>query len=505
MAKRKQTSIDLQTKLKILEEVDRDVLKKSAIAEKYGLPKSTLSTILKDREKILNAAASGSGNKSKRFRSAKYEDVETLLLEWFNHMRASNVPLSGPIIQSKANEIAKSLDILDFSCSAGWLYRFQKRHSISSLVICGEANKVDEEGANNWLREFDQVREKYASCDVYNMDETGLFYNLFPSRTLGIKGDKCHGGGRSKQRLTVVLVCNADGSDKHRPWVIGKSEKPRCFKNINVDSLPCIYSHHKKAWIDSSSFRKWLLRFNNRMVAQNRHVLLTLDRCTAHNIHDLNLTNVKVHFFPPNATSRLQPLDQGIIALMKRSYRKRLVRAAIRAAEKDMETPTWSVLDAVKAIAASWESVSSQNIQNCFTRAWRHTDANPVDDLEGDNDSTLNDEWNTLQDVANPGVSFEEFVSADDDVAVCAPVESGVQAVVSEVQEMSSEESEEDNIIPPTRQDVLHALETLERFAATSEVTANFTEAMSTVGREVTRHFRSHLRQRNIQEFFTRK
>ena len=36
-------------------------------------------------------------------------------------------------------------------------------------------------------------------------------------------------------------------------------------------------------------------------------------------------------------------------------------------------------------------------------------------------------------------------------------------------------------------------LDTLERFAATSELTASFTEAMSTVGREVTRHLRSRL------------
>ena len=111
MAKRKQSSIDLQTKLKILEEVDHAVSKKKIIAEKFGIAKSTLSTIIKDREKIINAAASGSGNKSKRIRSAKYEDMETLLLEWFNHMRASNVPISEPIIQSKENDIAKIIDM----------------------------------------------------------------------------------------------------------------------------------------------------------------------------------------------------------------------------------------------------------------------------------------------------------------------------------------------------------------------------------------------------------
>ena len=100
--------------------------KKTRIEEQFGIAKSSLSTILKHREKIIDATASGSIT-CKRIRSAKYEDIETLLLDWFNLMRVSDVPLSGPIIRSKANEIAKSLDIQGFSCSAGWLYRFQKR------------------------------------------------------------------------------------------------------------------------------------------------------------------------------------------------------------------------------------------------------------------------------------------------------------------------------------------------------------------------------------------
>ncbi|XP_049840414.1 tigger transposable element-derived protein 6-like [Schistocerca gregaria] len=198
----------------------------------------------------------------KDFVPPSMKTTETLLLEWFNHMQASNIPLTVPVIQSKGSDIAKDMGIEGIRCSAGWLYRFQKRHSISSVQICGEASKADEESANSWLHELNRVKEKYSSCDVFNMDETGFFKNLFPNHTLGIKGDKCHVGARSKQYVTVVLCCNADGSEKFRPWVIGKSEKPRCFKNIYMDALPCIYSHHKKSWIDGTSFRKWLLKID---------------------------------------------------------------------------------------------------------------------------------------------------------------------------------------------------------------------------------------------------
>ncbi|XP_049771006.1 tigger transposable element-derived protein 6-like [Schistocerca cancellata] len=165
----------------------------------------------------------------------------------------------------------------------------------------------------------------------------------------------------------------------------------------------------------------------------------------------MNLSNIKVQFFPPNATSRLQPLDQGIISLIKRAYRKRLVRAAIRAAENNSATPNWNLLDAIKAIAAAWNSVSAHHMGKCFNRGWRHSNTEDVHGLE---DATSPDEWTVLQDVANPGISFEEFISVDDDVAVCASVESDVPKAVNKVQEGPSEESEEEentDNFPPTR------------------------------------------------------
>ena len=40
------------------------------------------------------------------------------------------------------------------------------------------------------------------------------------------KEELCRGGKNSKERLTVLLCCNADGSEKLTPIVIGKSKKP---------------------------------------------------------------------------------------------------------------------------------------------------------------------------------------------------------------------------------------------------------------------------------------
>ena len=46
---------------------------------------------------------------------------------------------------------------------------------------------------------------------------------------MAFKGELCHGGKNSKERLTVLLCYNADGSEKLTSIVIGKFKKPRCF------------------------------------------------------------------------------------------------------------------------------------------------------------------------------------------------------------------------------------------------------------------------------------
>jgi hypothetical protein len=65
------------------------------------------------------------------------------------------------------------------------------------------------------------------------------------SQTYAFKGESCHGGKWSKDRITVLVCTNMDGSEKMPLLVTGKSEKPRCFKHVK--SLPCTYKHNSSA------------------------------------------------------------------------------------------------------------------------------------------------------------------------------------------------------------------------------------------------------------------
>lgn len=76
---------------------------------------------------------------------------------------------------------------------------------------------------------------------------------------------------KSKERRSVLLCGNMDGSDFLKPLVIGKYENPRCFKGVK--SLPVIYRANKRAWMTSDIFIEWLRIVDRQMFSQKRSIL----------------------------------------------------------------------------------------------------------------------------------------------------------------------------------------------------------------------------------------
>ena len=165
--------------------------------------------------------------------------------------------------------------------------------------------------------------------DRFNADETGFMWKATPTQTLNLRGEKCTGGKRSKDRVTVLVACNQDGTEKLPLLVIGKYARPRCFRNSNMNLLPVTYESQRKAWMDNILFEKWVRQVDRRTRVANRHIMLLLDNCTSHVIFN-GLTNTKLIFFPPNCTSKLQPADQGIIQNLKVNYRKTMIRRMLQ-------------------------------------------------------------------------------------------------------------------------------------------------------------------------------
>jgi hypothetical protein len=253
--------------------------------------------------------------------------METVLFTWYQQARVSSIPIDATILREKAKIIAAQLNMDYFSASSGWLSGFKERNGLVFKKLAEESADVSVKSTDAWLESLPSLLEGYEPRDVYNADETGLFFNVLPDRTLAYKGETCHGGKHSKDRLTVLLCVNSDGIDKQVPIVIGKSSKPRCFKD--VQKLPIKYHANSKAWMTTEIFCSFLCSLDTQMRAQNRKIILFVGNCAAHPKDTPFLQNVRVVWYPANCTSALQPLDLRIIHSFKACYRKRLVQASI--------------------------------------------------------------------------------------------------------------------------------------------------------------------------------
>ena len=125
--------------------------------------------------------------------------------------------------------------------------------------------------------EIRSLIEQYSPSDVFNFDETSIFYDLPPNKTLSTVRN--NGKKIVKSRVTVTLCCNASGSEKLEPMIIGKFIKLRCFKGVEIEKRGIVYATNSNAWMTVIIFNEWLHQFNLRM--HGRKVLLLLDNASS--------------------------------------------------------------------------------------------------------------------------------------------------------------------------------------------------------------------------------
>ena len=91
---------------------------------------------------------------------------------------------------------------------------------------------------------------------VYNCDETGLYWKALSSKTLASrKEEKAPGYRVSKERVTILACANATGDHKLRLTMVSKAKNPRALKGLSPSAFPLKCTHQKSAWITSEIFQ----------------------------------------------------------------------------------------------------------------------------------------------------------------------------------------------------------------------------------------------------------
>ncbi|XP_028658970.1 tigger transposable element-derived protein 1-like [Erpetoichthys calabaricus] len=376
--KRQRTMMTIAEKVKLL-----DMLKEgrtyAAVARQYGVNESTVRYIKKEEANIRKTATITFQKSAKRMVTARNKTIvrmESALAVWIADCRKKNITLDSNIIQTKAKSLYETFAAKEpeddsgdreeeeedpqpgtssdsprkkrqFSASKGWFAKFQKRYGLKSVSLQGEAASADTIAAETYVNEtFKKITSEggYRPEQVFNMDETGLFWKRMPLRTFLFKEEAKASGFKAYKDLVTLVMCGNAAGFLLKPGFIYKSKNPRILKNKNKNLLPVHWMHNAKAWMMKMLTSDW---FHQCFIPQVKaylaekgmpfKVLLIMDNAGGH-ATDLSYSGVQIEFLPPNTTSLIQPMDQGVIRAFKTLYTRNALAnlvSSVDAAQED--------------------------------------------------------------------------------------------------------------------------------------------------------------------------
>ncbi|NWR58009.1 TIGD4 protein, partial [Bucorvus abyssinicus] len=408
-AVRRKKSLSIEEKIDIINAVESGK-KKADIAAKYGIKKNSVSSIMKNKEKVLEAFESLQFDpKRKRLRTAFYTDLEEALIKWYRIAQCLNMPVNAPMLRLKANDFARKLGHTDFKCSNGWLDRFKSRYSLVFRAHPVEAAATTTVDAPTLC--YQNVLPYYLNDfqlkNVFYIQETGLLYQMLPHNTFAFKGETCSVGKLSKERITVVLGTNMDGSEKLPLLVIGKNKRPRFFKDVT--SLLVDYEANDTALMTSEVFEQWMRKLDDRFQAQQRRVVILVDSHPAHT-EVKNLKSVKLVFSPPD--SSCIATKQGVIRSLKVKYRHCLIKRFVDCVEGNKEFML-TLLDAIEMLYLCWRDVTPETIVKSSNEA-----GFKLETKANGNNTEVESYFDLIAHAQAAGVEFPESLSLEEYAAL---------------------------------------------------------------------------------------
>ena len=110
-----------------------------------------------------------------------------------------------------------------------------------------------------------------------------------------------------------------------------------------------------------------------REIGLEPKALLLLDNCSAHPEEEEFVSpdgKVKAKFLPPNVTSLIQPMDQGVLVAIKRHYRKTILEELVLQEGNGTAIVAFlrgiNMLKVSEIIAASWNEIGKKTLR----RSW---------------------------------------------------------------------------------------------------------------------------------------
>ncbi|XP_053572819.1 tigger transposable element-derived protein 1-like [Bombina bombina] len=390
--KKERRSITLQKKMEVIRRMEGGETRAN-VCRNMKLPPSTVTTIIKNADKIKESVKHStpvSAAQTRYTRCKLLEKMEKLLSLWVDDLNTKNIPMTQAVITDKAKSIFEELKKKEggdenFLGSKGWFMRFKSRNKFRSVKLTGEATSADAEAAAAFPAKFQAIVQEgnYPPDLIFNVDETGLYWKKLPPRTFISREEQSAPGFKpARDRLTLLLGANVSGTLKLKPMLVYHSQTPRALKGLNKAMLPVYWRWNKRAWVTQEIFLDWYTNYFcptvHRFCQKNKlpsKAILLLDNAPCHpeNLNAVKTPlDVNVVYMPPNITSDLQPMDEGIIATFKAYYLRQTFTEMVRVLDRSDTTikdywHSFNILKGINNINAAWEEVTV----NCLNGVWR--------------------------------------------------------------------------------------------------------------------------------------
>lgn len=478
--KRKRMALTVAQKLELIRKLEKGA-SVTSVCEEYGVAKQTVSDIRKSKDKLVeysakycvdaSASKSGKGAPRKNVRTGKDAALDAAVMKWYVQQRSVGMNVRGIEILAAARKLAQKMEIENFRGSDGWLWRFRNRHGLFNATVRGEAGDADTASIEPFRIKLDKlIQDEHLSySQVYNGDETGFFWRSMPKNSQMRKGEETVKGKKSsKERLSVLVCANASGTHRLKLAVVGKSKAPRALRAI-ISDLPVHYFASAKAWFTSAIFLEWFKKYfvpavreyqihSLKIAPEDVKALLILDNAPAHPSESVLVSDdgrIRVMFMPPNTTSVIQPMDQGIISALKRRYITRYLDEVLVVLQEDDEAEdtrgartlanikAYSIRSALYNFAYSWDAMKVSTLANCWKKLLQDKDIEA--NFEG---FEAEDIHRLLQRGGETGPSVDDvrdwLEEQEDDPGYQVMTEDDIVASVTNPEEENSSEDEDE-------------------------------------------------------------
>ncbi|KFM78161.1 Jerky protein, partial [Stegodyphus mimosarum] len=169
----------------------------SKLCEEYGIGKSTVYDISRKKNELFEFFVDSDTplamNNRKRVHYAKSDDHDKVMIEWVRQRLNEDVPFMGPMLMAQAKLFHEEMNLnTESRYSTGWLTKFKNRHGIRQLKISGEKVSANTKAAEEFANEFIELitSEQLSPEQIYDADETGLFWQYVPPNILATSPEK---------------------------------------------------------------------------------------------------------------------------------------------------------------------------------------------------------------------------------------------------------------------------------------------------------------------------